>query len=211
MIVKIGDVVNIGEVKIERKNDNLKLSDRYSNLEYIVDPNSKVELLPLPPFYVPQKVANHLMLEFEKPLVINGRWEVWAEGPYEIDVRIDGRRAAILSPIKVKHALYGDMTEGVVCRHFKTRIYNDVPKRKELAAVKIVFNAQPSGRVDKLVMHGAALTIFEKDDRYYYEIIDVQIKESSIIVNLTDKSPVPNAIEVHRDESMLKARYVMRW
>ncbi len=60
-------------------------------------------------------------------------------------------------------------------------------------------------------MHGSALTIFEKDEKYYYETVDAEIKESTVTVTLTDRPPVKGAIEVHKDTGILKAKYVMRW
>lgn len=196
---------------MERNKGSLRVKDDYSSKEYVVEDGSKVELVPVPPFYVPQKVCYHLMIELENPVVVRGSKEVWIEGPYEIAVKVDGKITHHLTPVKVKYALYGDPVEGVVCRYYKSGIYDKPKNNLELASANVVFKSKSTGQVDKLIMHGAALTIFEKDDRYYYEIIHVNIGETITTVTLTDKPPVKRAKEVHKDESILKSKFEMRW
>ncbi len=211
MEVKVGKSLSLGRVKIKRTQKRLIFEDGYTSGEYVVDSKSKVELLPLPPFYVPSKVADHLMIELETPIMVSEEIKFWVEGPYEMDLRVNGRRIAILTPLKVKHTLYGDMDTGVVCRYYRSPVYEEPPEKREVAAVLVKARSESSGSLSSLVMHGSALTIFEKDGRYYYEVVDADIKESTVTVTLTDKPPVEGAIEVHKDTSMLKAKFVMRW
>lgn len=210
-MVNVGQHVKIGRASVERTSGSLKVKDGYSNREYVVDDGSRVELVPVPPFYVPQKVCYHLMIELENPIVVRGSKEAWVEGPYEIAVRVDGKNTHYLTPVKVKYTLYGDPVEGVVCRYFKSRIYDKPRNSPELASANVVFRSKSTGKVDRFVMHGAALTIFEKDDRYYYEVIYVNIGETITTVTLTDKPPVRKAREVHKDEGILKSKFEMRW
>lgn len=209
--VKVGKSLSLGRVKIKRTQKRLKFEDGYMSGEYVVDSRSKVELLPLPPFYVPNKVADHLMIELETPIMVRGEMKFWVEGPYEMELRVNERRIAILTPLKVKHALYGDMDAGVVCRYYRSPVYEEPPERPEVAAVLVRARSETSGSLSSLVMHGSALTIFEKDGKYYYEVVDADVKESTVTVTLTDQPPVEGAIEVHKDSSILKAKFVMRW
>lgn len=210
MEVEVGKHISLGRVKIRRSHKRLKFEDGYTNGECVVSPNSRVELTPLPPFHVPSKVADYLMIELETPIIVKEEVEFWLEGPYEIDVKVDGKRVAVLSPLVVKYTLYGGISDGTLCRYYRSPIYEGPPEKPEVAAILVRARSAAPSPLSSLVMHGSALTIFEKDGKYYYDIVEANLGGSTVSVTITDQPPVEGAVKAYKDPNILKMKFLMR-
>jgi hypothetical protein len=215
MLVTEGSRLVIGEAVIERSNGKLVLSDRYSKSTYLVGKDAEVKLVPAPPFNVPQRVSDYLMMVFKTPLVVTDKMTLWVEGPYEIAVVVEGSIVKYLSPIKVKHALYGDVVDGLVCRYFETPILNEPFGKTTVASSKIILEGEVTKEVNKLVIPIKDLRFFESNGRFYYEVIEAELNEESIDIELTREPPIPNAIPirkvVHPKTILERTKFSMRW
>lgn len=182
--------VKIGEAEVVRVGDRLKVRDRYSVEEFLIDESEEVKVEPSPPINVPQKIASHLMIELESPILISGELEFWVEAPFEVAVKVRDKTIKYLSPIMVKHALYGDIVDGIICRFFKSKVSSKPFKSKEVATCKIVANGEEVRPIRKLVLPVENLKLYSINGRVYYETVKVEVDPEVVRVILTREPPV---------------------
>ncbi len=207
-----GDSLKVGEAELSFREGALHLKDLYTDRTVAVKV-SRVEVRPYPPVYVPKKVTDYLMLEFD-PLLLEEDKEVWFTAPYDLAVRVKGRVTAYLSPFLVKYTLYGPTTEGIVCRHHRTKALEE-PEETEYALVRVNFRVNKPRQVDKLVIPVAELDIYAKGDKVFYEVVEATVGDL-INVELKNVPPV-EADQIYptgRSVSVISrimSGYRMRW
>ncbi len=110
--------------------------DQSSSVEKLVRAGKgEIYLCPVEPFHQPEGVSRHLLLEFEQPVLIEPRKsiKIYLTAPLEIAVvltlkRNDETVLDLLSFLKPKLTLYGSIKTGLVCRYWKSNIYDAVPQ-----------------------------------------------------------------------------------
>ena len=182
--------IAIGEARIRRDGEVLALEDPYSSETFVLRADEKVVLAPAPPLHVPQKVATHLLIELERPLIASEPAEFWVEAPYEIAVKVEGETIKYLSPVRVKHSLYGDIVDGVVCRYYRSGVYREPPQRLETASCKVTVEGEEARVLRKLVLPVENLRLYVWDGRVYYEEAKVELEPDLIRVVMTRHPPL---------------------
>lgn len=205
--------LEIGEAVIAKVERKLILRDRYSYEEFMVSSDEDVELEPAPPIHVPKKIASHLMLSFEKPIVVRGASEFWVEAPYEVAVKIGGKILKYLSPVKVKHALYGDIVDGIICRFFKSGVSESPTEREEVAKCKVIVEGGGVGTIKRLVLPVENLMLYKVGRKVYYEVVKVEVEPEIARVTLTREPPVDIGEVENRERKGLikKPTFEMGW
>lgn len=90
--------------------------------------NAKFIISPVKPIHKPKKLTSYLLIEFEKPIVIEPRTKkkIYVKYPIEIGVFISwGKRLEmidIFTIAKPKLTLYGDHINGIICKYYKSQV-----------------------------------------------------------------------------------------
>ena len=210
--LKEGDLLKVGEAELSLNGSSLHLKDLYTDRTVAVRVR-EVEVRPYPPVYVPKKVTDYLILEFD-PLLLEEDKEVWLTAPYDLAVRVKGKVTAYLSPFFVKYTLYGPTTEGIVCRYHRTKVLEG-PEKTEYALVRVKFKVNKPRQVDKLVIPVAELDMYVRGGSIFYEVVEATIGDL-INVELKNFPPV-EASPIYPSErsvsviSRIMSGYRMRW
>ncbi len=94
----------------------------------------KILICPVEPMNLPKNITSSLLVEFEKPLVVEPRYKkrVFVTFPTEIGVFTGKGKSAryidIFGLNKPKFTLYGDVKTGSICKYWKSEVYHKLPK-----------------------------------------------------------------------------------
>lgn len=183
----------IGKAEVIKKGDELKLRDSYTEDTYIVEKDSTIELVPVPPLHVPTKITKYLYLKLRKPLVISKEREFWIKVPYELAVLVNSTLIKILSPFIVKHILHGDIVDGIICRYYETEVLENMLDNGIEALTKITFSKVASaGIYDYIIIPVENAYIYESNGKYYFSTVKVEKTSTGIYGHLTKKPPISN-------------------
>lgn len=100
----------------------------------IMADKGNIVICPIEPLNLPKKLSSSLLIEFEKPIVIGPGYKkrVFLTFPVEIGVFIGEDRQTkpldIFSFGKKKFTLYGDVKTGLICKYWKSNIYEKPPR-----------------------------------------------------------------------------------
>ena len=96
--------------------------------------NGEIYLCPVEPFHHPAGISQHLLLEFDQPVLLAPRSndKINLTFPVEIAVMFNHKRSGetaldIFSFTPPKLALYGSLKHGLVCRYWQSVIHHDIP------------------------------------------------------------------------------------
>jgi hypothetical protein len=111
------------------------------NVEKIILGDGKRLIInPVEPLNTPKEITPNLLIEFEKTLLLPGgaRRKIFLTFPIEIGVFISDRGDKnlqlldVLSLARQKFTLYGEVSNGVLCKHWKSKIYSTSPSLNPL-------------------------------------------------------------------------------
>jgi hypothetical protein len=106
------------------------------NIEKIILGNGKHLIInPVEPLNTPKEITPNLLIEFEKTLLLAGgaKRRIFLTFPIEIGVFISDKEEKnlqlldVLSLVRQKFTLYGEVSNGVICKHWKSKIYSTSP------------------------------------------------------------------------------------
>lgn len=95
---------------------------------------------PVEPLNTPKEIATNLLIEFEKVLLLAGgaKKKIYLTFPIEIGIFIADKGNKnlqlldVFTLVKKKFTLYGPVSNGIVCKHWKSRIYSVPPSPNPL-------------------------------------------------------------------------------
>jgi uncharacterized protein len=94
----------------------------------------EIYLCPVEPFHHPAGVSQHLLLEFDHPVLLEPRSNTTINltFPLEIAVIFDHKKSGeavldVFSFITSKLTLYGNVKSGLICRYWQSSIHHDLP------------------------------------------------------------------------------------
>ncbi|HWQ49315.1 MAG TPA: DUF432 domain-containing protein [Methanosarcina sp.] len=111
------------------------------NVEKIILGDEKRLIInPVEPLNTPKEITPNLLIEFEKTLLLAGgaKRKIFLTFPIEIGVFIADKGDKnlqlldVLSLVRQKFTLYGEVSNGVICKHWKSRIYSISPSPNPL-------------------------------------------------------------------------------
>lgn len=90
---------------------------------------------PVEPLNTPKEITPNLLIEFEKTLLIGAgeKKQIFLTFPVEIGIFISEKSSKnleildVLSLVGQKFTLYGEVSNGVVCKYWKSRVYTSPP------------------------------------------------------------------------------------
>lgn len=95
---------------------------------------------PVEPLNTPKEITPNLLIEFEKTLLLSGgaKRKIFLTFPIEIGIFISDKENKnlqlldVLSLVRQKFTLYGEVSYGVICKHWKSKIYSTSPSPSPL-------------------------------------------------------------------------------
>jgi len=95
---------------------------------------------PVEPLNTPKEITPNLLIEFEKTLLLAGgaKNRIFLTFPIEIGIFISDKDDKnlqlldVLTLVRQKFTLYGEVSNGVICKHWKSRIYSISPSPNPL-------------------------------------------------------------------------------
>ncbi|HWQ44908.1 MAG TPA: DUF432 domain-containing protein [Methanosarcina barkeri] len=95
---------------------------------------------PVEPLNTPKEITPNLLIEFEKTLLLAGgaKRKIFLTFPIEIGVFISDKDEKnlqlldVLSLVRQKFTLYGEVSNGVICKHWKSKICSTSPSPSPL-------------------------------------------------------------------------------
>lgn len=101
----------------------------------ILGDRKRIIINPVEPLNTPKEITPNLLIEFEKTLLLASgeKKQIFLTFPVEIGVFISDagnknpQLMDVLTLVRQKFTLYGEVSNGVVCKHWKSRLYSVPP------------------------------------------------------------------------------------
>lgn len=130
-------------ISVERTGDKWtyrRTSGKDEVEKLILGDRKRIIINPVEPLNTPKEITPNLLIEFEKTLLLAGgeKKQIFLTFPVEIGVFISDvgdknpQLIDVLSLVKQKFTLYGEVSNGVVCKHWKSGIYSFSPSLNPL-------------------------------------------------------------------------------
>jgi len=175
------------EILIEGKGKRKRYYRRVGKNEvekFIHADRGKVVICPVEPVNLPKEgVAGHLLIELDKPLIIEPGLKdaFYAKFPIEVGVFLvdekDVERIDIFTKTKSKYTLYGPPESGIICRWWKSSLYNEIPEVDSLyegvMKVEIANNYYEWMEIRKVVFRAFDMKLFYNDHAYMHAILNI--------------------------------------
>ena len=100
----------------------------------ILTKNQKILINPIEPLHMPKEMTPLLLIKPESPVVIEPKTKrtIYLKFPIEIGVFIFGageyRVLDIMTLVKQKLTLYGEIRGGVICKFWESGVFDSIPK-----------------------------------------------------------------------------------
>lgn len=126
-------------ISVERTGDRWTyrrmISGKNEVEKLILGDRKRIIINPVEPLNTPKEITPNLLIEFEKTLLLAGgeKKQIYLTFPVEIGVFISdsGNRNPqlidVFTLVRQKFTLYGEVSNGVVCKHWKSTLYSVSP------------------------------------------------------------------------------------
>ena len=180
---------------------------------------------PVEPVNLPQDgVAEHLLIELNKPLIIEPgvKNTIFVKFPIEIGVFLVDKRDVelidIFTRIKPKYTLYGPPESGIICKWWKSDIFDDKPSVKKLyeGILKVDISNKYYEWVEltKMVFDAYSMKIFYNHSAYIHAhliIVNKTIGETTFITRRPKDMQGSLDIYISRGVKKLEKKFIMEW
>ncbi len=216
------------EIRIEGKG---KIKRYYrkaggDEIEKIVSAESgNLYVVPVEPVNLPKLgVAEHLLIEFENPYIIEPSIQdtFYLKFPIEVGIFLvdkkDVERIDIFTMAKQKYTLYGSPEQGIICRWWKSEIYHDKPEVKKLHEGIMRVDVKNSYRewveIKKMVFRAFDMKIFYNSHAYMHTHVNI-LKKTMAETAFNSRKPknMEASIDIYEAKGIkkLEKKFVMEW
>ncbi|MCS7121508.1 MAG: DUF432 domain-containing protein [Archaeoglobaceae archaeon] len=187
----------------------------------IASKDVKVLVNPVEPVNLPKPITNYLLIEFEKPISIEPREfsTLYVTFPIEVAVLLVSRDIKILdifSFVKQKFTLYGDSTNGIICKYWTSKIFEDLPEldwlKEGLIELKIYNESEEWQEMKKAVFNVYDMKIYYDEkvvSSAYVRILSSKVAETGF----NEISYGKKSIELYTAKKIpiIKKKFFMEW
>ena len=180
---------------------------------------------PVEPVSLPQEgVTEHLLIELNKPLIIESgvKDTIFVKFPIEVGVFLVDKRDVelidLFTKIKPKYTLYGPPESGIICRWWKSDIFNVNPTVEKLyeGILKVDISNKYYEWVEltKMVFKAYDMKIFYGDSAYMrarLAIINKTIGETTFSTRRPKGMTGSLDIYISRGVKKLEKKFIMEW
>ena len=182
----------------------------------------RLGVYPAPPVLALAGQIKHVMLRFPESIVLlpGESVSLYAVSPADVAVFVEaGRESKLIdwfSPLKVKLAVYGSLSEGLLCRSYTTRVLDEAESDtvfgEAVFRLTVENSTKRSASLSRLVLPAEQMTLYYKGEKAFLEDVHVTIEtglEASL--RLLNKPPVSaeKALAIFRKEA--REKWVMSY
>ncbi len=199
--LKRGDSIEIGEARIEYKDDGVLVAcDRYGCARAVVEEEEFVDIEPVPSIYRLYMETTYIYVDFTDRVYVSGKNEIyWTLAPIELEIGVNGVALIRLAPSKIKLTLIGDLIEGFIARYYKAPIVHKLENLEVVDGAAIVgFRVKGDPVFLPGIGFNAGLVTFYRDQRgnLYYPLITVSTSGRVVSSRPIDSPPLENLTAV---------------
>ncbi len=192
----------------------------------IISNGGRVIVNPVEPVNLPKEITNFLMLELEKPIIVEPKSlrEIYINFPVEIGIFLAGRKSIevvdIFSFVSQKYTLYGNPRNGVICRYWRSRIFSYPPecdKHRDGILKTVIYNSSDDWvEISRIVFDIFGMKIFY-DENSVYSSAKVNITSEKVaeteFFTYPPKDGMTKSLELYtaRKIPMVGKKFVMEW
>ncbi|BEP17884.1 hypothetical protein PYJP_12360 [Pyrofollis japonicus] len=210
VVLRRGDSRAIGECRLAYSVDGVfEFCDPFGCRRALLTEHDTVYADLVPPLYRPQPLTSCIYLEFSDPVIIGAKTTtLWATAPYELLIHVNDTAIAYVSPFKVKYTLVGDVIDGTVCRHHRSRAWLSLEEALRSAGIYALVRIDVSG-VEGIIPgigFNAALTELYIDDegRLFYPILVARREPRHVAARLSSERPLAGVRRVWQASRKLR-------
>lgn len=130
---------------------------------------------PVEPLHKPAGISTHLLIELEQPLLVEPKAtrSAYLTFPLELAAVVEKHRGGehlldIISFCNSKYTLYGGVRSGLLCRYWKSALYNSLPSlnplKEGIMKIELQNTMSSWGEVKKLVFSAYGMKIYYGPD-----------------------------------------------
>lgn len=155
-------------------------------IERIIFGNGKhVIINPVEPLNTPKEITPNLLIEFEKTLLLAGgeKKQIYLTFPIEIGVFIADKENKslqlldVLTLVRQKFTLYGEVSNGVICKYWKSQVYLDPPSPNPLQEGILELNLRNTSSewasISKVVFSAYGMKLYYNGDVFMKARMDI--------------------------------------
>ena len=185
----------------------------------VVAESGRVVVNPVEPVNLPKNITRFLLIEFDKPMVVEPKssGKISLTFPIEIAVILAGKKSFevldVFSFVEPKYTLYGDPKNGVVCRYWRSEIFEEeedfVKGRLE---VEISNSSSEWVEVGKLVFDVYGMKIYYGESVVAFAEVRI-LSEKVAETEFVDRRIGKKSLELYtaRKIPMVGKKFVMEW
>ncbi|MDI9394112.1 MAG: DUF432 domain-containing protein [Euryarchaeota archaeon] len=175
-------------ISVERTGDKWtyrRTSGKDEVEKLILGDGKRIIINPVEPLNTPKEITPNLLIEFEKTLLLAGgeKEQIFLTFPIEIGIFISDvgdknpQLIDVLSLARQKFTLYGEVSNGVVCKHWKSKIYSASPSLNPLqeGILELTLRNTSSdwASISKAVFSAYGMKLYYDGDVYMKARVDI--------------------------------------
>lgn len=216
-------------ISVDKEGENLiykrKISDDKNEKILLVD-SAKILINPIEPLHKPKELTPYLLIELEKSVVVEPRAtkKIYLKFPIEIGIFVYGQNEYklldILTLVKQKLTLYGEVRGGFICKHWRSDVYSSIPATNQIKDGVIeltITNTTPRWHeITKIVLNAYGMKIYYNQNnvsmRTRMRIYSGGIGETEVFDSPLYKD-MQKALELYtaRRLKVVATKFLMEW
>jgi len=184
-----------------------------------------VVICPVEPVNLPNEgTSQHLLIELEKPIIIEPRIEdvFYVKFPVEVGVFLidkkDVERIDIFTITKPKYILYGPPESGIICKWWGSDAFSEAPEVKRLyegvMKVEAKNNYSEWVEIRKMVFRALDMKLFYNEHAFMHSYLEI-LKKTMGETSFNERKPknMKRAIDIYLAKGIkrLEKKFVMEW
>lgn len=216
-------------ISVERAGDNLLYRRKHADEKVekiLLTSSNKILINPIEPLHRPKELTPYLLIEFEEAIVVEPRVKkkIYLKFPMEIGVFVFGQEEFkildIITLIKQKTTLYGEVRGGVICKYWVSEVFPSIPSNdviKEGIIELTITNTTPRWHeISKAIFNAYGMKIYYSESnvsmRAHMRIMTGGIAEIEFFDSPIYKG-MSKALELYtaRKLRIAATKFVMEW
>jgi hypothetical protein len=157
----------------------------------ILGDGKNIIINPVEPINTPKEITPNLLIEFEKTVLLAGgeKKQIFLTFPVEIGIFISdkGNKSLqlldVLTLVRQKFTLYGEVSNGVVCKHWKSMIYSAPPSlnplQEGIMELSLRNDSSDWASISKAVFSAYGMKLYYEGDVFMKARMDILNKHTA--------------------------------
>lgn len=208
-------------ITVEKQENNLiyrRVSKGEEETELVLLNNDGDILInPIEPVNLPKKLTSFLLIDFKRPALIRpgDRKKIYLTFPVEIGIFVSDKAGNyevidICTFSRVKFTLYGSHNHGLICRHWESDVFTEIPETNVLhegyIELEIINDSNHLMEVTKAVFNAYGMKIYYGKKRI---VMNASMRIINKLLAETDFSTNPTTSRFKRSMELYTSRKLM--